>query len=125
MVDEELKSKIIKNLVNHRTKNFIVTEICETTDMKWDEAERLVDEIEEDNSLEIYSRQKPFMIILGSTITLGGLILSGFTIYETLTGLIIYVGMVPIPHLGNIIFLGLGLGMVIGGSRGVIKVLMD
>lgn len=125
MVDEELKSKIIKNLAKHRTINFIVTEICETTGMKWDESERLVNEIEEDNSLEIYSRQKPFMIILGSTTALGGLILSGFILYETINGLIVFVGMVPIPYIGNIIFLGLGLGMLIGGSRGVIKLLMD
>jgi hypothetical protein len=93
--------------------------------MKWAEAEKLVDEIESNNSLEIYSRQKPFTIILGSTIGLGGLILSGFILYETITGLIIYVGMVPIPYLGNLIFLGLGLGMLIGGSRGVIKALTD
>ena len=125
MIDEELKASIIKNLARHRTRNSIVTELCETTGMKWVEAEQLVDEIRLDNSLEIYSRQKPFTIILGSTIALGGFILSGFILYETFTGLIISVGMVPVPYLGNLIFLGLGLGMLIGGTRGVIKALTD
>lgn len=125
MIDEAIKSQIVRNLVRRQSKNSIITELCESSGLKWDEAERLVDEIEEDNSLEIYSRQKPFMIILGSMIALGGLILSGFILYETLTGLIVFVGLVPIPYLGNIFFLGLGLGMLIGGSRGVIKLLMD
>ena len=115
MIDEELKSKIIRNLAKHRTRNFIVTGICETTGMKWNEAESLVDKIEEDNSLEIYSRQKPFMIILGSTIAVGGLILFVFIIFFH-----------PAPfHPGSIISLGTGLGMFIGGSRSVIKLLMD
>jgi hypothetical protein len=125
MVDEVLKAKIIKNLAKHRTENFIVTDICESTGMKWAEAERLVQEIQANNSLEISSRQKPFLLILGSTLAVGGLILSGFILYETLSGLIIFVGLVPIPYLGNIIFFILGLGLLIGGTRGVIKTLRE
>ncbi len=125
MVDEGIKAQIIKDLARHHTKNHIITELCESTGMNWVDAESLVNDIEQENSLEIYSRQKPFLLILGFTIALGGLMLSGFMIYETLTGLIIYVGMVPVPYLGNLIFLGLGLGMVIGGTRGVIKTLSD
>ena len=125
MVDEALKAKIIKDLSKHRTENFIVTDICESTGMKWDEAERLVEEIQANNSLEISSRQKPFLLILGSTLAVGGLILSGFILYETLSGLIIFVGPVPIPYLGNIIFFILGLGLIIGGTRGVIKTLRE
>jgi hypothetical protein len=125
MVDEDLKANIIKQLAQHRTKSLIVTEICETSGMKWAEAERLVDEIEADYSLEIHSRQKPLLMIIGSTIALGGLILTVFILFGTFSGTIIYVGFVPVPYLGNILFLGLGLGMLIGGTRGVIKLLMD
>ncbi|MCD4803955.1 MAG: hypothetical protein K8R16_13540 [Anaerolineales bacterium] len=125
MIDEAIKSQIVGNLVRRRSKNSIITALCESSDLRWVEAKRLVDEIEENNSLEIYSRQKPFMIILGSMIALGGCILSGFILYETLTGLIVFVGIVPIPYFGNIFLFGLGLGMLIGGSRGVIKLLMD
>ena len=125
MVDEEIKAKIIKDLAKHRTRNLIVTEICETTGMKWRDAEALVEEIERDFSLEIHQRQKPFLILLGSTIALGGLILSAFMVYETLTGMIIFVGMIPVPYLGNLIFFTLGAGMLIGGTRGVIKTIRD
>jgi hypothetical protein len=125
MVDEKLEAKIISQLAKHRNRNIIVTEICESTGMKWGEAERLVDEIEADYSLEIHSRRKPFLMVVGSAIALGGLILTVFILIGTFSGTIIYVGLVPAPYLGNILFLGLGLGMLIGGSRGVIKLLLD
>lgn len=125
MIDEDIKSQIVRDLVRRRSKSSIITELCESSGLKWDEAEHTVDEIENDNAIDIYSRQKPLLILIGSTVTAGGLILSGFTLLETINGLVVYVGIVPIPYPGNIIFFGIGLGMIIGGTRGVVKLLID
>ena len=42
MDQEEIKLKIIKALGKHRTRNFIITDLCETAGMDWGDIDALV-----------------------------------------------------------------------------------
>jgi len=125
MIDDEIKTKIIRNLAKRRPRNTIITELCETSGLKWGEAERLVNEIENDHALDIYSSQKPFLILLGRAIAVSGFILSTFILVQSINGLIIFLLRLPVPYLGNFVFFVLGILVFVGGLRGVIKLVRD
>ena len=120
---DDTTKKIIRSLAKHRPRNTINTELCEYSGLKWTDAEALMKKIEEDHATEIYSRQKPFYIILGSSISLGGLFLSTYMLYASLNGLIFFFLRLPIPYLGNAVFFILGLLALIGGLRGVLRII--
>jgi len=123
---EELESSILRDLVRLRTKNDIVTKLCETTGMRWEEAERLVTEIESNHADEISSRQKPLLYILGFVIAVGGLAASVMILAFALDGQYISLGWRPfsyldVPYLGSVFFFGIGIATMIGGIVGILK----
>lgn len=122
---DNITKMVIRDLAKHRPRNTIITELCEHSGFKWEDAEHLVNRIEMEYAGEIDSRQKPFFMLLGSFLALGGFLLSAFMVYATLNGLIFFLIRLPIPYLGNAVFFVLGILAMIGGSRGVIRILRD
>jgi hypothetical protein len=121
MMDDTTK-KIIRSLAKHQPRNKIITELCEYSGLNWDEAESLLNEIEKNHATEIYSRQRPFYILLGSALALGGLLLSIYMLYASFNGLVFFLLRLPIPYLGNAVFFILGILVFIGGLKGVVRI---
>ena len=121
MTDDATK-QIIRDLAKNRPKNLIITEICEKYHLAWVDAERLVATVEQDHQTTIYSRQKPFYILLGGLIAIGGFALAVYMLYAAASGMIIFLLRLPIPYLGNLVFFGIGVLAMIGGLRGVIRI---
>jgi hypothetical protein len=121
MTDEATK-KIIRDLAKHRPRNLIITEVCENYRLNWEDAERLVDKVENDHQNTIYSRQKPSYILLGGSITLGGFILALYMLYAAANGMIFFLLRLPVPYLGNLVFFVIGIMAMIGGLRGLIRI---
>lgn len=122
MADNASK-QIIRDLAKHRPRNLVITEICEKYRLEWDDAERLVAKVEKDHQSTIYSRQKPFYILLGGLISLGGFALAIYMLYAAASGMVFFLLRIPVPYLGNLVFLGIGILAMIGGLRGVIRII--
>ena len=122
---DDTTKKIVRDLAKHRPRNTIITELCEYSSLPWEDAELLVTRIEMDYAREINSRQKPFFILLGSSIALAGLLLSVYMVFTSLNGLMMLFFRLPIPYLGNAVFFALGILALIGGTRGVFRILQN
>jgi hypothetical protein len=120
---DDTTKKIIRDLAKHRPRNTIITELCEYSSLPWEDAELLVSRIENEYAWEINTRQKPFFILLGSTIALSGLLLSVYMVFASLKGLMILSFRLPIPYLGNAIFFTLRILALIGGTSGVLRII--
>ncbi len=118
-----ITKKIIRDLAKHRSRNTIITELCEYSSLPREDAERLVTRIEKEYAREINSQQKPFFILLGSAMALGGFLLSGYMVHATISGVIFFFLRLPVPYLGNAVFFILGILGLIGGSRGITRIL--
>jgi hypothetical protein len=119
---DDTTNKIIRSLAKNRPRNTIITELCDYSSLNWDGAERLVNEIEKKHTTEIYTRQKPFFILLGSLLALGGFLSSAAILFASFNGLTFLLLRLPIPYLGNAVIFVLGILAFIGGSREVIRI---
>jgi hypothetical protein len=115
----KLESRIIRDLARHRSKNDIVKEVCEAAGMRWDAAERLVNDVQRNHSDELFARQKSILYLLGIATALGGLVLSAGVLAATLDGWMFLFLRLPIPYLGNAFYILLGLLITIGGLAGI------
>lgn len=118
---DEITRKIIRDLAKKRPRDAIITELCEFACLKWDQAERLVNEIELENTEDILSRQKLFNILLGSAFALGGFLLSACIVFASFNGMILFFLGLPIPYLGNILYFVIGILAFMGGLRGIVS----
>ena len=120
---DDTTKHIIRSLARRQPRNVIITDLCERYRLKWDEAEGLVKKIEKTHASDITARQRPFLILLGSALALGGFALSAYMLYASFNGLIIFLIKLPIPYLGNLALFCLGLLACWGGTREVIRML--
>lgn len=81
MDKEKAADFVVKQLGKHHNRNEITLALCERMDLGWNEASRLVQEIESQNSRAIAARQSPIIIIFGVAIFIAGL---GLTCYNSL-----------------------------------------
>jgi hypothetical protein len=119
MNQQEATEFVIRELGRHHQINDIVQKLCELTGMNWNQAEKFVSQVMMQHQGEIASKQSPLVALLGISIVLFGLGLTVFVAYETLQGTIIIFLNLPIPYLGNIVYLITGLSMIAGGIRGM------
>ena len=122
---DDTTKHIIRSLARRQPRDVIITDLCERYRLKWDDAEQLVNTIEKTHAPEITTRQRPFLILLGSAIALGGFALSAYMLFTSFNGLMIFLLRLPIPYLGNLAFFCLGLLACWGGTREVIRMLRD
>jgi len=119
---DDVTKKIIRDLSKNRPRNSMITEICDVYRLNRDQAENLVDQIAEKHAAEIHSRQRPFYLLLGGALALGGFLLSVYMFFAAKNGLIFYLMKLPIPYLGNAVFFLLGILVIFGGLRGVSRI---
>jgi len=119
MNQQEATDFVIQELGKHHQKNDIIQKLCESTSMNWNQAEKFILHVEAQHRESIAAKQGPLITLMGVGTILIGFALSVFIIYETLQGVIIFFLRLPIPYLGNIIFFLAGIGMIVGGLRGI------
>ena len=116
---ERLEAKAVRDLANWRKRDDIILELCELSGRSWDEMAALVRSIELNNQGKIMARRKPLYRVVAIITTIVGIAASVGIVLLTLDGLIIFFIFLPIPFLGNIAVFLFGLGMTIGGIRGI------
>jgi hypothetical protein len=73
MNKEEATAFVIKELSRHHSRNEIIVELCQQMGLSWKEAERLIQEVETQNTRTITARQSPVLIVLGIVTLLIGI----------------------------------------------------
>jgi len=119
MEQQEAIDFVIQELGKHHQKNDIIQKLCESTSMNWNQAEKFIQQVEAQHRGLIASKQGPFVTVMSIGTVFIGFAISAFIIYETLQGVIIFFLRLPIPYLGNITYFLVGIGMIIGGLRGM------
>ena len=119
---DDTTKKIIRSLAKNQQRNRIINDLSEFSGLEWDEAERLVDQIDKKHGTEIYSRQRPFYILIGILLAMGGILMSAYIFFSSLNGLIINLAELSIPYLGNAIIFVIGLLAFWRGLRKVLKI---
>lgn len=113
LIREDLAKHVARELGSGEDRNALIRHVCETGDMSWPEAERLVARVALENEGAIAKRQRPLMLVLSAGTSVGGVILIFFSVYilfliNRRLDLAIY-GIVT------------GLGMIGGGCIGLIR----
>ena len=112
---------VIKEIAGSRHRNDVIMALCEKTGNSWDQVRRFVQKVESKNRQAIATRQSPLLILIGVGIILTGLFLVAYYGYRTFTGTIYIFLNMPIPYLGNAVYIGTGLAMMAGGSVGLLR----
>jgi hypothetical protein len=74
MSKEEATTFIVSELGRQHDRNEIIMALCEKMQMDWQAAERLIQEVESQNSRAIASRQVPIILALGIVMMIAGLV---------------------------------------------------
>jgi hypothetical protein len=112
---------VIKEIAGHRHRNDIILALCEKTGSSWDSVQRFVQKVESENRQAITARQSPLLIMIGVGTIVLGLLMVAYYGFRTLTGTIYIFLNMPIPYLGNAVYIGTGLAMMAGGTVGVLR----
>ncbi len=120
---QSISEYVVKELMRYHKRDDIIATLCEKTGRSWSEIEPIVRRIEQDNKGKLQGRHKPLLLIIGAVSFFLGIGLSVGIVIATLDGLIIWFWALPIPDLPNFLIFIFGLGMAIGGARGLIDLL--
>jgi hypothetical protein len=112
---------VIKEIAGHRHRNDIIIALCEKTGSSWDQVQRFVQRVESENRQAITARQSPLLIMIGVGTIIAGLLVVAYYGFRTLTGTIYIFLNMPIPYLGNAVYIGTGLAMTAGGIVGLLR----
>ena len=112
---------VIKEIAGHRHRNDVIMALCEKTATPWNDVQRFVQKVESENRQAITARQSPLLLMIGAGLIIAGLFVVAYYGYRTLTGTIIIFLSMPIPYLGNAVYIGTGLAMMAGGTVGVLR----
>jgi hypothetical protein len=112
--DEETTEFVIHELSRHRSRNDIVSVLCEQNGWSWKDAQRLVQKIEIEHHGTIAARQSPLLIVLGVGSIIVGLAMAAYTVLIALNGEF---------YAESVGFFITGVGLVLGGIAGVWRTL--
>lgn len=108
---------VIRELGKHHQRNDIIQRLCEAGEISWKDAEKFVQQVEDENMSKIALRQSPLVTLIGIGSALVGLALMAWVALETLQGAIIF--LMGIPYLGNLSYFLTGLVMMVAGLWGM------
>jgi len=119
MNQQEATDFVIQELGKHHQKNDIIQNLCEVTSMSWEDAKKFILQVEAQYRGQIAKKQSPLIVIMGTGSILAGFFISIAIIYATLQGWFFFLLSMPIPYLGNVVYFLVGIGMIVGGLRGM------
>jgi hypothetical protein len=126
MTGNDLTKFIVRERGKRRSRNDIIVSVCERSGMQWRAAERFVIQVLDEYRDKVTGRYDRLILVIGIATIVGGLWFSAAMVYATLEGLDIgygfYVGFIPIPipYVGNLALIGLGLLAAAGGAAGIL-----
>ena len=118
---DEREKLVVKGITGYRKQDEIVMELCQTYGMSWDEAQRFVALVKEENRDKIVAKQGVFQKGMAIFFIAGGTIFALGSLIAALAGVNIFLRSLPIPYSGNILFTILGLSSVVGGFIGLFQ----
>ena len=135
MDSAELEEKIVKRLENGEDRDDILLDLCENMEIRWPEAEALLNRIQSGNKNKITLAQSPLLIPIALATFIGGVGLIGISVYDMVVTFGSYsnantgtnVSDFGIGYLLYLFTYGgwfwgltvLGLGMVLGSLKGM------
>jgi hypothetical protein len=112
---------VIREIAGSRHRNDIILALCEKSGSSWDQVQRFVQKVESENRQAITARQSPLLIMIGVGTIIVGLLVVAYYGFRTLTGTIYIFLNMPVPYLGNAVYIGTGLAMMAGGAVGLLR----
>ncbi len=119
----KLAEEVVRDLARHRGRNDIILDICRATGMDWKQSQAFVSQVEQSNRKTIAGRQAPLLVFLAAMAIIGGFSTVLAMADASLKGVSVYLPFLPIPYLGNAVYLGLGVLGVAGGLLGLVMLL--
>jgi len=121
-MNDEITDLIISKLGRQSSRNEIIIAICEKSGLDWTEAERLIQQVEEEHHRSIAIRQTPVLIVISGLTIIGGVSLLGYGIMFFMDfyqmDIVQRALLVEAGYL-RIVSMLLGLGMLGGGLYGL------
>jgi hypothetical protein len=114
----DFERKVIRQLINRRSRNNIIMMVCQERGWQWPEAEAFVTALEGEHAEVIANIQRGYFRWFSVGFVLAGIILMLAAVVFTLSGIIIILLRLPIPYLGNVLLFLFGLGLTAGGIIG-------
>ncbi len=118
---KSIEKLVVRNLAGQRSRSDIIHFVCLKMNLKWQEAEELVEEIEASHTTDITRRRLGMVFILGIAAIIGGAALAISIVVATLDGWVFVFVHLPIPYLGNIFLITLGVLLALGGAIGLVQ----
>jgi hypothetical protein len=79
-MNEELTGLIINELGRHRDRDGIIMAVCEKGGLDWPQAEKLIQQVEEEHKRTITRRQSPILIAISVVTVIAGMVPLGYGI---------------------------------------------
>jgi hypothetical protein len=115
--------------------NDLIMEVCGTTGMAWDDAERYVNEVSINHRGKIASKRFPLFVIISLGITLMGVAILARSIIPLQEAIAaaaasssdptLQIALAVISRTGSFPRILVGLGMLAGGAIGLARTIMD
>lgn len=126
-MNEELTDLIIKELGRHHSRNEIIVAVCEKGGLDWPQAEKLIEQVEQEHKRDIATRQSPLLILISAATIIAGMGLAAY-------GILFFVEFFQVDLLERALLLRTGyykmislltgLAMFGGGSYGLWKTIL-
>ncbi len=130
-----LEDRIASKLARGVPMNDLIMEVCGTTGMAWDDAQRFVNDVSINHRGKIASKRFPLFVILSLGITLMGVAIlarSVIPLQEAIAAAsasssdpTLQIALAVISRTGSFPRILLGLGMLAGGAIGLARTIMD
>jgi hypothetical protein len=126
VMDEQVATDyVVRELGKHRNRSDIIVALCQHDLLSWDQADAFVSKVEKEQRRRIAGGQATLLIILGLGTIVFGMFLVFRYLVATINGTMILQWPFPVPYLGNVVRMGTGALMVLGGFFGILKVVWD
>jgi hypothetical protein len=128
-IPREVTEKILKDLTSARNMDDIVAEVCEKTNLDWEQAESLVSHLSTENDDRITLSQSPVLVLLALFTFVSGVALLIFVVsqlyqvYSASTETFLF-EMVFMGMNGQILFWSFlfGVAMILGSLKGMARI---
>ncbi len=126
---ESLNEYVVNELAKMTDRDLIIKEVCLRQNCFWDEGERLVCKIEEENRKQLEKRKSPLMLVMSSLFAAAGLVWALFSFYGLVAPIYtmwkeqggLAEGVLWIYNFWSLFpFLLMSTGMTISGTIGII-----
>ena len=121
MDQDQLTQTVVRELGRHRSRNDIIISVCNSTGMDWKQAEAFVQQVETSQTKAIASRQAPLILALAIVGIIGGLSTLISIGSATAAGQSVPFFFLPLPYVGNVVYLTLGALALAGGLIGILR----